>query len=98
MHPQANGVENVMVARMSSEEFTEAWRTKRQMKRLEGQQDRLMDNLDSSAANQSQNGMHSRLVPSLRRSVRLQFVPCRTGLVGGGPADPAGRPTQVSCM
>lgn len=33
---QANGVENVMMARMSSEEFTAAWHEQRAMRRLEG--------------------------------------------------------------
>lgn len=33
---EMNGVDNVFVARMSSEEFTEAWKTEREFKRLEG--------------------------------------------------------------
>jgi len=33
---QANKVDNIFVARMSSEEFTEAWKTRANKKRLEG--------------------------------------------------------------
>lgn len=33
---EANGVENVFIARVSSEEFSEAWSGGRQMRRLEG--------------------------------------------------------------
>jgi tRNA (uracil-5-)-methyltransferase len=32
----ANGVDNIFIARMSSEEFTEAWKTKASKRRLEG--------------------------------------------------------------
>lgn len=33
---QVNDVKNIMVGRMSSEEFTEAWQAKRAVRRLEG--------------------------------------------------------------
>lgn len=51
-----------MVARMSSEEFTEAWHTKRQMKRLEGQQNALIGRYGLWAEHGARNGMQSRLV------------------------------------
>lgn len=72
-----NGVENVFVARMSSEEFTEAWKTRKAMKRLEGLDFGTLE-LDTLLVDPPRAGLDDetlRLLPNFKNVVYISCNP-----------------------
>jgi len=72
---KANDVTNALVARMTSEEFTEAWHTKRNAKRLEGLDWETLD-LKTILVDPPRGGLDDETVKLLKEFPNVVYISC----------------------
>eukprot|EP00199_Chlamydomonas_sp_CCMP681_P002363 CAMPEP_0119105958 /NCGR_PEP_ID=MMETSP1180-20130426/3784_1 /TAXON_ID=3052 ORGANISM="Chlamydomonas cf sp, Strain CCMP681" /NCGR_SAMPLE_ID=MMETSP1180 /ASSEMBLY_ACC=CAM_ASM_000741 /LENGTH=406 /DNA_ID=CAMNT_0007091155 /DNA_START=60 /DNA_END=1276 /DNA_ORIENTATION=+ len=72
----ANGLSNIFVARMSSEEFSEAWRTKATKRRLQGLGDWDSLRLDTILVDPPRSGLDAATVKLVSAFDRVVYISC----------------------